>query len=350
MFRPRTTGWIGFDLGDATVKAAQVVRAGNEFRIATAAIVPRRDRWDADALTADQPLSSADELAAAASICDGLSGRSAAAVLPMSLCDAVQVAASSTRRGSSEEFAAQVEAELHQSLDGYVIASWPAALQQEKLNVVTVPAAWSDSISDDVAASRWNCRRIDPLPWALARAIVMADPAAATRTIAALDWGYARATFTLVHQGAPALVRCLKDCGFQQTIAAVESQLRLSTPDAERVLQRYGLDDAGAGTAGVLASALTASLQRLEAEVRRTLGYWQGQTRGVRPDSLVLFGGGASLSGLSQRLATSLEVPVSPWTLPPARPEDAERLPPAHLLGPALAASALAWEATWPSA
>jgi Tfp pilus assembly PilM family ATPase len=350
MFRPRTTGWIGFDLGDSSVKAAQAVRVGGEFRIATAAIVPRRDRWDAEALTADQPLSSADELAAAASICDGLSGRSAAAVLPMALCDAVQVGAMVARRGAAEEFAAQVEAELHQSLDGYVLASWPASLQQEKLNVMTVPAAWSDSVSDDVAAGRWNCRRIDALPWTLARAIVMADSTAPTRTIAALDWGYGRATLVLVHQGSPALVRCLKDCGFQQTIAAVESQLRVSTADAERILQRYGLDDAGGGSASVLTESLTASLQRLEGEVRRTLGFWQGQTRGVRPDAFVLFGGGASLSGLSQRLSATFDLPVMPWSLATARPEDAERLPPAHLLGPALAASALAWEATWPSA
>lgn len=349
MLRPLNRGWVGFDVGDASVKAAQAVRVGSEFRIATASIVPRRERWNADDLTAEEPLSSADELAAAVSICDGLTGRAAAAVLPMVLCDAVQVDAAAARNGAGEEFNSHVEAELHQSLDGYVVGSWPAALQAEKLNVVTVPAAWSDCVSADVRAGRWNCRAIDSLPWALARAIRMAEPAGSERTVAALDWGYGRATLTLVHQGAPAFVRGLKDCGFQSAIAAVETQLRLSTRDAERALKRHGLD-ADDGAATVLVDALAEPVHCLERELRRTFGYWQSQSRGVKPEALVLFGGGAALRGLATRLATTLDLPTQNWDLKPYRPTDAERLPPAYLLGPALAASALAWEASWPQA
>src|SRR5262245_11717061 len=113
MFRTRTTGWIGFDVGDACVKAAQAVRTGDEIRIHSAAIVPRRERWNANELTADQPLSSADELQAASSICDGVYGSDAAAVLPMVLCDAVQVDALPADRRQTSELTALVEAELH---------------------------------------------------------------------------------------------------------------------------------------------------------------------------------------------------------------------------------------------
>ncbi len=349
MLRPSNTGWVGFDVGDASVKAAQAVRVGGEFRIATAAIVPRRERWNPDELTSEEPLSSADELAAAASICDGLAGRAAAAVLPMVLCDAVQVDAAVARNGAGEEFNSHVEAELHQSLDGYVIGSWPAALQTEKLNVVTVPAAWSDCLSADVTAGRWNCRAIDSLPWALARAIRMTEPAGSERTVAALDWGYGRATLTLVHQGAPAFVRGLKDCGFQRAIAAVETQLRLSVRDAERALQRYGLDSDD-GAAAVLIDALAEPLYCLERELRRTLGYWQSQSRGVNAEALILFGGGAPVRDLATRWAATLDLPTQNWDLKPHRAADVERLPPAYLLGPALAASALAWEASWPQA
>src|SRR5690242_14205392 len=98
MFRTRTTGWIGFDIGDACVKAAQVVRVAGEPRIRAASIVPRRHRWNPEELTAEEPLSSADELATAASIGGAFVGRAAAAVLPMVLCDAVQVDAAAAER------------------------------------------------------------------------------------------------------------------------------------------------------------------------------------------------------------------------------------------------------------
>jgi Tfp pilus assembly PilM family ATPase len=264
----------------------------------------------------------------------------------MELFDALQVIASSGRQGG-DELMALVEAELHQSLEGYVLGTWPSRLQQEKLNVLTVPAAWSDQMSNDVSAGRWNCRALDSLPWALARAVLMADPSAATRTVAALDWGYGRATLTLVHEGAPAFVRCLKDCGYQQTLAAVQNELRLPTNDAEKVLQRHGLADGGGG---VVADALAEPLHGLEHQLRRTLGYWQGQARGVKAETLYLFGGGAALRGGATRLAAALDLPVQPWDLKPQRAADAERLPSAYLLGPALAASALAWEASWPAA
>jgi Tfp pilus assembly PilM family ATPase len=348
MLFTRATGWIGFDVGDASVKAAQVVRRGAEYRIASAAVVARRERWPADELTADSPLSSADEMQAAASLCNGLTGRAAAAVLPMVLCETVQVDASATRRGD-EELTARVEAELHESLAGHVLASWPAKLPAEKVNVVTVPAAWSEQVSDDVAAGRWDCRVIDALPWALARAVVMATPEAAAETVAALDWGYGRATLTLIHQGTPAFVRTLKECGYQQFIAAAESGLRLSAADADKVLRRYGLAPT-ADCGRVIGEALAAPLARLESELRRTLGYWQGQTRGVKPAALYLFGGGSLLGGGSERLSASVDVPVQVWNLPPVDDLAGGLRPPASLLGPAVAASALAWEASWPQA
>ena len=343
MLRQRDTGWVGFDLGGATVKSAQVVRAGGEFRIRTASIVARRDRWNPALLTADQPLPSADELQAAASICDGLSGRFAAAVAPMVLCEAVQVEGAASQAPVADELIARVEAETHQSLEGYVVASWPAFLQSSKLNVITIPEAWSNQVSGDVAAGRWNCRMIEALPWALARAVGLAA-APAQGPIAALDWGYNRATICLVKDGAPAFVRCLKDCGYQQTVAAVEAAFRLPTADAERTLHRYGAGDLS-GASDALGDALAEVFHRLNHEIRRTLGYWQSQSQGLKPETIYLFGGGASLRGVEERLSPLVELPVRVWNLPPENAADAERLPPAHLLGPALAASALAWEA-----
>jgi hypothetical protein len=355
MFRKLNTGWIGFDIGDASVKTAQVVRRDGQFFIRTAAIVARRERWNPLELTAEQPRSSADEMQAAASICEGVAGRgkAAAVVLPMVLCDVALIDAPKSN-GRGGDLRPLVEAELHQPLAGYAIGSWPAHLQAEKLNVVTVPGAWSDQISQDVGAGRWDCRIVDALPWALARAVGMVERPTAGRSVAALDWGYGRTTLCLVDNGAPAFVRCLKDCSFQSALTAVQESLRLTEFDAEKAIRNHGAAastwEPGKGATSVIIDALAEPIQRLEREMRRTLGYWQGQGRGVHPERLYLFGGGASIAGLSETLSKALDLDARLWSLPAEVSPEADRLPPAHLLGPALAASALAWEDPWRTA
>jgi Tfp pilus assembly PilM family ATPase len=342
MLRTPTTGWLGFDLGGAAVKVAQVVRRGGEYRLRAAAIVPRRVRWNPEELTAEEALSSADELRTAASLAAVTRCGPAAAVLPMTLCDAAQVVMPAGNRRDLRELTELVEAELHQSLAGHLLADWATPWDDAKRNIIAAPVAWSDQVSRDVAAGRWNCRTIDALPWALARAVKVAEASVEARSVIALDWGYNRATLCLIHQGVPALVRCLKNCAFQQTVAAVSARLRLPEADAERLLATRDAFDSASAAAELLAETLVEPIERLQSEIRRTLGFWQGQARGIKPDAIYLFGGGASLSGLASRLTSALEIDVQTWTLQAEDPSVS--LPPAHLLGPAVAASALAWE------
>lgn len=347
------TGWLGVDVGTACVKTAQAVRRGGRYFIRSAAIVPRTERWTADMLGA-APRESCDEMLTAASLCDRLRGRAAASVLPMALCECLQVDAPTASRRSPAALESLVAAETQQSPEGRVVGAWPAGLQSGKLNVITAPAAWSDRIAADMSAARWNCRVVDALPWALARATSMSDAPQLLRTVAAVDLGYARATMCLIHEGAPAIVRCLKGCGFVDFVAAAERGLRLSHKDAALLLHQHGVADAAVRSShepNAVDDALIEPLHQLEREVRRTLGYWQSQTRGTRPERLYVFGAGATLLGVRQRLVEALDLDdVRTWSLPPERSVDAETLPPAHLLGPALAASALAWEDLWPAA
>src|SRR5262245_48455332 len=103
MLRPRKTGWIGFDVGAATVKAGQVVRKGGEFLIRAGAVVPRCERWNADELAGGEPRSSADEMRAAASVCASLAGNVAGAVLPIALCELAQIEVPTGQRWGRNE-------------------------------------------------------------------------------------------------------------------------------------------------------------------------------------------------------------------------------------------------------
>jgi len=348
MFASSKTGWVGFDIGAASVKAAQIVRSDGGYRLRAAAIVPRRERWSAATLTDDQPRSSADEVAAAASLCDGLSGSSAAAVLPAAICDMVQMDAPAGKRsGVAPNLPGAVEAETHRSMQHRVFDASPIAFQAGKINVVTASRAWSDQVSSDVAQGGWSCRLIDALPWALARATTLAEPAGPARNVAVLDWGYGKATVCLVHLGAPALVRSLKDCAFQDVLQTVAKGLRVDEPVAEVLLQQYGLTSGaagGSGSAAVISELLAEPLTRLAQEIRRTLGYWQGLARGQAPEMIYLFGGGGALAGVAERLTAMLGTAVDAWRLP-AEANDGKELPPACLLGAAAGLSALAWEA-----
>jgi Tfp pilus assembly PilM family ATPase len=349
MFAVAKVGWLGFDVGAAAVKAAQVVRADGGYRIRTASVVSRRQAWTAAALAA-APSSSADELRAAASLCEQASGSSAAALLPPLACDVLQLDAPTAKRGAGPgDLLRAAELELQRPLRDYLCDAWTAAGVTGKINLAATPRAWSDQLTADVSSSGWNCRMIDALPWALARAATLAEPARAERVFAVLDWGFTRASMCLVCGGAPALVRTLRDCAFQDVIDLVARGLRVDQRSAQTLLRRYGLPQGGAAdssSAGVLAELLAEPVARLVQEIQRTLGYWRGCTRGQSPQSVCLFGGGATLTGVERRLSGALGVPVEVWSLPMESRDEHAEAPAPCLLGAAIGLSALAWEAS----
>lgn len=343
MFGTRNIGWIGFDLGATSVKAAQVVRRNGEYLLRSAAVVPRQERWTLDMLAGDVPQPSGNELATAASLCDRLTGSAAAAILPAGACEILQTAASG--RGDSSEILRAVEAQRHRSLEDCVFDAWPSDADGQKVNVVAAPRAWSDQVSADVASTGRCCRLIDALPWALTRAAMLSEDASRPRTIAALDWAYGKASITLIQHGVPVLVRPLKNCGFGDAVAAVANGLRLSEQDAEFVLQRNAqerMTEEGCHASAALDDLLDDVVSRLIQELQRTFSFWQGPPHRLKPERIYLFGGGV-LAGAERRLTKALGVEVGAWRLPLETPTETPHLPPAWLLGPAVGLSVMAW-------
>ena len=347
MFGRNAKGWIGVDVGGSSVKTVQAVRRGGRYFVSGASLVERRERWNLAESVPAEPSSSADEMKTAASVCGMLRGRSAAAVMPMGPCETAQLEAAAASRRESENLAAVVAAETQRPVVNHIVRAWQAPLQQGRINVITAPAAWSDQIYRDVRCSGWQCRTIESLPWALARAVRLTEAPAEATTVAALDWGYSRVTMCLVHNGVPAIVRQLKGGGFAEYVTAVEHALRVSSAEAERLLRRHRLSARTAGgtsSASAIDDALGALLGRLENELHRTIAFWQSQTRGLRPVRLYVFGAGGSLAGVAPWIQRALDVETRLWDLPLDRGVDDSLVPPRHLLGPSPAASASAWE------
>jgi len=102
-----------------------------------------------------------------------------------------------------------------------------------------------------------------------------------------------------------------------QVLVSDRGRLQLSFEEAEKIKRQVGFPaegesriiDGKISTAQIL-SMLRAPLEQLSAEIERCLDYYREESGGSKIDSIVLFGGGASLGGLNQYLAEALGMEV----------------------------------------
>jgi len=347
MFQSHKKGWIGVDVGTSTVKVVQLHRHNDRLQIAAKAIVPRREPWQT--LSSSDPLSSTNELQAAAALLGDFKGRRTAATLSMALCDVHRI--ESLVSSSSRQAAAirqTIEMATQNSADNWQYDCWsPKSLQEGSggTNVLTALRTWTDQLCEDIAQLGWSCQLIDGLPLAMARAVRLVHPNSSGAPLAAIDLGYGAATFCTVVEGAATYVRSLKDCGFQRLLRVISEELNVTTGEAQRLFQEHGIAaDPGSplsDTAEILQELSDNYLSELVQEISRTLAHQKGQRQSVVPEQIYLLGGGATVKGLATQLTRTLQTNVEVWRFGDEPSGDAL---PTCLLGPAIALSALAWE------
>ncbi|MDP3937643.1 MAG: pilus assembly protein PilM [Deltaproteobacteria bacterium] len=143
---------------------------------------------------------------------------------------------------------------------------------------------------------------------------------------AILDIGLLRSCLVLVRGEEVHAAREFPTAGqtFTQTVSR---ELDVPLDQAEKLKREYGLavfseDELSAEVASELRSihgALRPVLERLSAEVQRSIAFVQEDRGEQRPQRLLLTGGGAALPGLAETMADFLDIPVEIW-------EPAERL------------------------
>ena len=352
MIGSRTKGWIGIDVGSHTVKLVQAARRGGQLELTEALIVRRTEAWPDVTHDSISTADSSEEIRAGLALGDEFSGRAAAVALPMSLCD---VRACSVSAESDQEVRSQVAKELAPVLGDveathefdYWGAEIPADRNAAAENTLSASIArpWAEQVAHDLSQAGLVGKVLDVLPTALARAVELGAPGSSRSPVAAIDWGYRRATLCSVVNGRPLFVRCLRDCGFATTIAALTKGLSVSNEEAQKLLTDRGLPPRVAATEddlqSVIEEVITQSLNVFVEEVERTIGFLRQQRRGLVPTKLVLFGGGGALKNIAPYLAERLELPTEPWTLNGRG--TTETSVPVQLLGPAIALSSLAW-------
>jgi Tfp pilus assembly PilM family ATPase len=352
-------GWIGVDIGTHTVKLAQAVRSADGVRLYQSAVVQRSTPWsDDDGLGLGAPDQSAAEIRAALE-CGQFVGRSAACLLPMNACE---LRGLNVPQGSDRERRAMIANELAEDWSTRSAAMefdyWELNVDREattvdgfNINILAVARPWTARVAQDCQQSRLDCWALDGGPPAAARAVGLAANLRGAARALAIDWGYSNVTLSIVGYDRALYVRRVSNCGFRRCLESIQAALGVSLDQAQFLVSTEGVvaaghdEDARTEIRKAITAAVADTIQGIVEQVRRTLQFVDLQRRHLRPTSVWLLGGGASLRNVGPYLSAALEMPVSIWDLPTATPGRESAGEHAYLFANAIALSALAWRA-----
>ena len=345
--RRRRTGWIGIDIGCASLKIAQVERRHGRWRTVFGQVAP----IDPDQTgTADGLHRTLTELLAG-----GRSWRftSAACLLPWSATVLRTVDLPPTSESELSQLVAA--AVRNQPIETYEqeTAFWRAcanrpAGKQTPVHILSVPSQLAAAAADRLAAARHECRTIDARPFALARAVEMSANAATGHATAAVDLGFDQTSVVIVRAGRPHFTRVLRDHGLRRLLETIEESLKLNHLEATALLGQWTMEGSAGGAVNrqindAIANLARGPLERTAAEIGRTLEFARQMDSNLAPAQVCLFGGGATIAGLDQWLAEHLGVPTESWHLEQSEDLEGGGTPAEALLGEAIALSSLGW-------
>ena len=343
----RKRGIVGVDIGARCVKVAQLAARSGQLQLQRAIIL---DRQAAKTDTVGEPFCLTD-LQDLLRACEVFSGRDVAAVLSMAACE-VKSEKVEPNLPSRQLMSRAREMALRDSC-------LPTPLQQDfwtsntgpnqrALHVLSTSRQTTTTLMKSHRAAGWTCVALDGLPTALSRAARLGGYAEETPVVA-IDWGWSRVTLCIVFRGESLFVRSFHRGALGTIVNSICKDLRLRRQEARELLTTVGVAASGertsaSRTASAVARCSRAAFGELELEVARTLDFVQARHRDIAPQQIVLFGGGATISGVTHWFTTTFDRPCEVWNYPHIAGGNVDSPPCTPLLGPAIALSALAWE------
>jgi Tfp pilus assembly PilM family ATPase len=352
-------GWIGVDVGTHAVKLAQAVRSPSGIMLRHAAVIQRTSAWSDDDLGLAEPQTSRMEICAALE-CGGFSGRSAACLLPMNVCE---LRGLKVPFGEQKERRAMIANELADDWSDRPTPMefdfWEVTVDKGSesadgfnVNVISVARPWIAQLAGDCQQARLDCWAVDGGPLAIARAVGLATKFRSDQRVMAIDWGFSNTTLCVVGAGQPLYARRLHDCSFRRCLESIQTELGVSLDHGQHLVDTHGVLAGDANVIGrheiqvALTDAITETLNQLVEQVQRTLRFVESQRRHLHPTSVWLMGGGASVRNVGPYLSKALELPVHIWKVPSdPRSDYIAQGSQAALFGGAFALSTLAWRA-----
>ncbi|MEM9186470.1 MAG: hypothetical protein AAGB00_08255, partial [Planctomycetota bacterium] len=282
------SGWIGIDAGASTLKVVQASSRHGAVRLDRVAVAPRSAALEAGASLTGGGVS--HELATAVAIAGGFDGRSAAAVLSMSACD--------LSAGRRQPVGAAAPAGVAAICSDDWLADRPSGQADRPSSgdgwyTLSTAEDTADELCRDILTCGFSCRAIDGMPQALARAVTMSEPAASCAPIGFVDWGHTGALYGTVVDGAPAYVRRLRDCGLARLEQELADELSLDRAKVEEMMAAAASCGPDAPSASLIREVAGPLIERLGAELEKTLAHLRMHRKGLAPKKILLFGGGA---------------------------------------------------------
>lgn len=186
----------------------------------------------------------------------------------------------------------------------------PAGAAQATVLVAATPRATADQYLELLNGVGLEPVALELEPIAIGRAALAEDAAAAGGTVAVLDLGGTRSSYTIFRNAVPQFTVSLPVASMEWT-AAIGRSLQLDAAQAEEAKLRCGLSNPACD--GAVADALDEQLKDLARRMQEALGYYQGHLDASRPvERTLLAGGGSQLLGLPEYLSAALGHPVAP--------------------------------------
>jgi Tfp pilus assembly PilM family ATPase len=193
------------------------------------------------------------------------------------------------------------------------------------LTVLSVSRETGLGLAESLLKTGLACETLETLPCILGQAVNMVDPRARQGAVIALDWGGLSPTLTLVSQGEPVFSRPLRKCGLQSFVLSAAAQFECSIPECYELLalcQGRNLlqETPRSNLQQVMLQCAQPVILQLQQELKKTLDYLKQEYPKVLPERLWLFGGGALIPGITERLREMSGLDTRLWHLPTSNP------------------------------
>jgi Tfp pilus assembly PilM family ATPase len=167
-----------------------------------------------------------------------------------------------------------------------------------------------------------SCQVLDGGPFALARAIQLANTSSSKATVGVMDWGGDILNFTIMVNGEPAFTRVIHDCGMRKFVDAIRAGLDLPAEECHEILATHGIPHPQDNILNVsevqeiVSELLAEPLNRLISEMEKTNSFLTNQRPELIPSEIWLVGGGAAIRNGDARLTSAMHLPVRRWKMP----------------------------------
>lgn len=322
--RTSTTGWIGVDFGLCSTKLVQVgVQAGQLCIESSWSIKHSCPLVESDLSSLQRTL--ADQVATMPTLHSLFTGKRCAVSLPMAvsqmrLLDLPVVSPSEQAALVTEELLSELESDSSDLSIGYWQAAKPPGQEAGLARYAgyAVPRNLAESVGQGLLRAGWRCQTIDAVPCALARAVQMLGFRRTEDAVLAIDLSHKLPMVVLVVRGCPLFVRTLRDAGISTIIDPLCAEFHITYAECHQLLSRFGIpapDQRPAAAAIKTMQVIHHPVNQVLSEVKRTVDFIRQQFSAYKPTQVCLFGGGAAIKNLPERLSSIIQLPVYPWSL-----------------------------------